>query len=394
MTAEPETRASTRQTWHIITSEFPPVLGGVSAYVARFAGALTAAGHPVVVWCPGYDDASETTGAGVTVRRALGAHGLGDLARVDRELSAHESPRRLLLQWVPHGFGWRSMNVALCLWLLKRAVVNGDSVEIMVHEPFHELTGSARQRLAGLVHRAMTVILIRAASRVWVSTPRWQERWRKYDLSRRVAFAWLPIPSSVEPRSAAPRGAPQRGARKLVGSFTGRARSRRDGRVAALEPVVARLMTEAPDVDLLLIGVNSTEVRDEIAGVHEALGARIHATGPLDDEALSGALDSCDVLVQAYPDGVTSRRATLVTALAHGVPVVTNDGPNTEPFWRESGALCLVPAGDPGAVVAATRRLIDMPEERERLRAGARHLYARTFHLDRSVAAVVGERER
>ena len=391
MTHEAPAGGSPGQTWHIITSEFPPVLGGVSAYVARFAGALATAGHRVVVWCPGHDGASETTGAGVTVRRALGTFGLGDLARVDRELSTHESPRRLLLQWVPHGFGWRSMNVALCLWLLKRAAVNGDGVEIMVHEPFHELTGSLRQRLAGLVHRVMTIILLRAASRVWVSTPRWQERWQKYDLSRRVAFGWLPIPSSVEP-GAGPAGA-RRGARRLIGSFTGRARSRRDSRVAALEPVVARLMTEAPDVDLLLIGVNSTAVREEIAGAHATLGSRIDATGPLDDAALSGALDACDVLVQAYPDGVTSRRATLVTALAHGVPVVANDGPNTESFWRESGALCLVPAGDPDAVVAATRRLIDTPEERERLRAGARRLYAQTFRLDRSVAALAGERE-
>ena len=47
------------------------------------------------------------------------------------------------------------------------------------------------------VHRVMTIILARAASRIWIAIPDWERRWRPYALGRDVPFAWLPIPSSL-----------------------------------------------------------------------------------------------------------------------------------------------------------------------------------------------------
>ena len=43
------------------------------------------------------------------------------------------------MQWVPHGFGYRSMNLGFCLWLRPRAR-SGDQVELMVHEPYLEFS--------------------------------------------------------------------------------------------------------------------------------------------------------------------------------------------------------------------------------------------------------------
>ena len=38
-----------------------------------------------------------------------------------------EAPRRLFVQWVPHGFGYKSLNMPFCLWVWRRAR-GGDSV--------------------------------------------------------------------------------------------------------------------------------------------------------------------------------------------------------------------------------------------------------------------------
>ena len=87
-------------------------------YTGQLARALAAAGDDVHVWCPG---GARPVARGVSVHAALGSHVAADLRRVDAQLDACPGPRRLLVQWVPHGFGYRSMNLWFCLWLARRA---------------------------------------------------------------------------------------------------------------------------------------------------------------------------------------------------------------------------------------------------------------------------------
>ena len=56
-------------TWHIITGEYPPVLGGVSDYSHLVAEALAGAGDDVHVWCPRSPELDARNG--VTVHRRL-----------------------------------------------------------------------------------------------------------------------------------------------------------------------------------------------------------------------------------------------------------------------------------------------------------------------------------
>src|SRR5262249_40403033 len=157
------------------TSEYPPQCGGVSDYTANLARALAAAGEEVHVWCPPAGGRSDCPG--ITVHASLGRIFPGDLFRVSAELDAYPGPRRLLVQWVPHGYGWRSMNVPFCLWLNQRARRRGDCLELMVHEPFLAFReGSALQDAVAAVHRIMTVLLLSAAPRVWLSIPEWESR--------------------------------------------------------------------------------------------------------------------------------------------------------------------------------------------------------------------------
>ncbi len=193
-----------RKALHILTPEYPPTRGGVAAYTQLVARALAQAGEDVHVWCP--PAAHREPEDGVHVHSELGEFRAGDLDRTGRLLDRFEPPCRLIVQWVPHGYGFRAMNIHFCCWLWKRAR-GGDQVELMVHEPYLAFwEGTWRQTAAAVVHRAMTVVLLRAARRVWVAIPAWESKWKPYALGRPIPFMWLPI-SSVLPCPEGPGGA-------------------------------------------------------------------------------------------------------------------------------------------------------------------------------------------
>ena len=125
--------------WHIITGEFPPASGGVGDYSSAVAAGLAAAGDAVHVWCPA-SAGPPVHISGVQVHAVAGTWGRGDLARVDSALNLTPAPRRLLVQWVPHAFGMRSLNVGFCRWLRRRGR-SGDCLEVMVHEPVPRIRG-------------------------------------------------------------------------------------------------------------------------------------------------------------------------------------------------------------------------------------------------------------
>src|SRR5262249_24483488 len=152
--------------WHLITGEYPPQPGGVSDYTRLLAAGLAAAGSEVHVWCPSAPSPARHR-TGVTVHRQLGQLGPSHLARVGRQLDRFPRPRRLLVQWVPHAYGWQSLNVAFCAWLLYRARICRDDVQVMVHEAFLSFAGTWRQWAAATVHRFMTLLLLGAARLVW-----------------------------------------------------------------------------------------------------------------------------------------------------------------------------------------------------------------------------------
>lgn len=373
---------------HMITGEYPPTPGGVADYTAEVSAALVRARVPVHVWCPG-DAPAETMERGVSVHRVLGALSAVGLERAGAMLDMYVAPRRLLVQWVPHAFGQRALNVGFCRWLSSRAR-KGDHVEIVVHEPFLPLALRLRHLAAAIVQRAMTAILLRAASRVWVVTPAWEASWRPYSFGRSVPFTWLPEPASIPVTGDAaaatavrarigPAGTMIAGAFSCGGGFASR----------VLGSVAPAVLDHHPPSTLLLIGAGSTVTRDRIVAQDPSLAERVRATGALDGAAVSAHLAACDLVVQPYPDGICTRHSSAMTVLAHGVPMVTTAGVFTEPVWRESGAVILAPAGDADALVAATGRLLAEPDCRAALRRRALALYDARFDVRHTAATLM-----
>jgi hypothetical protein len=101
----------------------------------------------------------------------------------------------VLIQYVPHAYGWKAMNLPFVAWLLTQ---RRRPLWIMFHEVAYPIEPGqpCSHRLLALVTRAMVRVLLRAASRVFVSIPAWEPVLRQLGLRGR-APVWLPIPSNL-----------------------------------------------------------------------------------------------------------------------------------------------------------------------------------------------------
>ena len=372
--------------WHIVTSEYPPQLGGVSDYVIQVASGLAGRGHTVHVWAPP-DRAPRAPTPGVELHEELGAFSRADLDRTDREMNRSPTPRRILVQWVPHGYGFRSMNVGFCLWILRRARRHGDTVDLMVHEAFLPFKRRAwKENAAAAVHRLMTIILLRAAKRVWYTIPAWERLWRPYTLGRTIPFRWLPMPSTVpiehDPlKTARVRSRYSTAGGRLVGHF---GTFGRDLTELLLEILVS-LPGDGVPYDLLLIGPRGETARDALIARRPDLAGRVHVTGPLRASEIPPFINACDVMLQPYTDGVTTRRTSFMAGLALGRPTVTTLGFSSEPFWRDTRAAVFGNPNDPAGLALAVTRLLADDDERGRLSAAARALYDERFAIRHTI---------
>src|SRR5205814_567247 len=178
-----------------------------------------------------------------------------DLRRVNALLNGCPAPRTLLVQWVPHGYGWRSLNVAFAMWLAGRALA-GDSIELLVHEPYLEVSMHPARLAAALVHRAMLIVAAASAHRIFVSTPSWIPAVRPYALWRQ-SIEWLPVPAPLLPVRdptgvAETRRALAPGRRPLVGHFSSFSPLITD----LLQPAAERLLRDT-GAHILLLGHGS-----------------------------------------------------------------------------------------------------------------------------------------
>lgn len=375
--------------WHVITGEYPPQIGGVSDYTFGVAAGLASQGDEVHVWCPVCPAAAQPQAEGVVVHRELGVVARPDLRRVGALLDQFPAPRRILVQWVPHGYGYQSMNVEFCRWVWNRAARHGDSVEIMLHEPYLQFGRNWRQIAVALVHRLMTILLLRAACKVWISIPEWEQRWRPYALGRRVPFQWLPIPSGI-PVVDNPGGV-QTVRRRYAsgdGMLIGHFGTYGWPITSLLEPILYALSDQSAHQTVLLMGMRSEEFREELIRKKPRLARLIQATGELSAEDLSCHVAACDLFIQPYPDGVSTRRTSFMASLSHGKPIVTTTGALSEPLWAEAGVLALAPASDVEAFVSLVRRLRADAGERDRLGRAAQKLYQERFDISYTITAL------
>jgi glycosyltransferase involved in cell wall biosynthesis len=365
--------------WHIITGEYPPQPGGISDYTRLVARELANVGDEVEVWAP---ECLQPQGAepGIQVHRLPGHFGPRALAIMDRAI-AGANDERVLVQYVPHAFGFKAMNLPFSYWLYARRRWN---ITVMFHEVAFQrrMVQSIRHNVLGEVTSVMAAFVAGSARRIFVSCLAWEEQLHTL-IDSMKKIEWLPVPSNVPTvgtdTSEAIR---ERYAATgfLVGHFGTYGVKIRDYLQVALPELL-----QDRRVSVVLLGRGSSSFREALVRRHSAIAATLRAADELPLEDLSCHLNACDLMIQPYPDGISTRRTSAMAALSHGRPVVSTRGSLTESLWVESKAIATTPSDEPVALAALAASLLDNPSERKRLGLAAASLYEARFHLRHTI---------
>jgi glycosyltransferase involved in cell wall biosynthesis len=108
----------------------------------------------------------------------------------------------------------------------------------------------------------------------------------------------------------------------------------------------------------------------------------------MDAAAVAAHLSACDLLLQPYIDGISTRRSSAMAGLALGVPIATSAGEASEPIWAESGAVALAATPSMANLIATVELLLADAAELAELRARGRSLYQNRFDLRFTIEAL------
>jgi glycosyltransferase involved in cell wall biosynthesis len=274
----------------------------------------------------------------------------------------------VLLQYNPFGYG----RAGFAPWLIRDAVVLRRRYRVplalMVHEAWIDIS-DARSLVIGAYQRLQLRALLRLADVVLASTEALVE-----DLGDRAIHA--PVASNITPvaipaaaaraRLGLPDGA-------LVIALFGRGHPTRAlGHAEAA--IVGLAGAHGPErVTVLNLGAGAPPIAVPV-------GVDVQSPGRLDADEVSLRLRASDMMLLPLVDGLSTRRTTLMAALAHGVPLFGLRGAKTDRVLVDHPqAVSLTPVHDVGGYVRAAVALAADRERLRRLGESGRRLYVEQF---------------
>ena len=307
----------------VLFPTLPLALDGIGDYTVRLSSALAPSAH-VRILSAGAEAAPVE---GVEVRRAFTSGSLTGLKGLVETIAA-DPPDWLLLQYNPFSWGHWGFNPLLpeVLQRVKRSHPNL-RLAVMVHEPFVPAR-TWQFAIMTLWQRWQLWRLGHVADVVFFSIEAWAKRFSAWFDQTPVYH--LPIGSNIpvegEGRGEARRrlGVEDRFVLGLFGSA-----STQEG-LPYVRSAFEAVVEQDPAAVLLYVGPDGRKVEESLEGLP------VRNLGKLPAPDVSSAFRAMDMYVAPFPDGVSTRRGTVMAALAHGVPVASLSGPLTDSVFTAS----------------------------------------------------------
>lgn len=373
---------------HLVTAHYPPFAGGVADYCQQVAVGVAAARRQVHVWTAG--DAPNESAQNPAIHRIGRVFDAAALGRLSEALDHSPAPRRLLVQYVPHMYGFKAMNVAFTRWVRRRGEL-GDRVEVMFHEvayPF--VKWPPHHNLLAAVNRRMAKHLTQQAAKVYISTESWRKLLEPLTPPQ-TPIIWLPVPSNV------PACGDETAAAKLRdhllpnsnGVLLGHFGTFGDAISRLLESILPAVLEALPKASCLLLGRGGGRWRTAFLRRHPQFADRLVATDGLEGHVLASHIAACDLMLQPYPDGVSTRRGTAMAALANGRAMLTNTGCLSETIWPNSNAILEATSLSPHDWASIATKALGDSGFREQVSRNASELYQTQFAITNTVEALL-----
>jgi len=359
----------------LISGEFPPMQGGVGDYTRELGRAMAILGHDVML-LTSVNAADAEQSADFRIFPIIEGWGR-PFWRSANAFFAQESADVVNIQYQTAAYG---MKPAINL-LPGRMQFQGSKKPIMV-VTFHDLLVPFLFRGAGPLRRWVTDVLARRVDGVIATNEEDAASLdeRAPDTPRRL----IPIGSNIAPAALdefdrqAWRDHWGITADQLALSYFGFLNQSKGGE--ELIEALGKLVAGGRDAKLIMIGgkVGASDPTNMayLSRVEQLIGrlgleGRVIWTGYLPDREVTATLKASDVCVLPYRDGVSTRRGTLMAALAHGLPIVTTTPRMPLAQFRDGENMLLVPPENPDAIAGAVSRLADDTTLREQVGAGA-----------------------
>lgn len=355
--------------------------GGVGAYTAELAHALTSAGVRVSVVTTQQAQTPLYQATPVVIYPVIGRWGARIWQQIPH-LAQQIGATWLHVQYQTAAFAMNpAINLAPDQW---RRYAKRHAYPLQVAWTYHDLLVPYLFPKAGTRLRRWVTLRPVQTSQLVIATNEgdYQELAAATGSATRLK---IPIGSNIQIHEAAPEvratGSSRRVYRDqplLLGYFGFLNRSKGG---LTLVRTLHTLVGQGYDAHLLMIGekVGASDPTNyaylqEVEALIQQLGLveRVQWTGHLADAEVSYALQRVDVLLMPYVDGASLRRGTLMAGLAHGCAIVTTTPQSPLPELVDGRDLFYVPPEAPQLAANAVLRLANEPDLRQALQASAR----------------------
>ena len=385
----------------LVTGEFPPQIGGLGDYTHYLATALAEAGaqaniltaadaQPAKTSSPPHQDALP-----YQLSHSINGWGRGLFTGVERHIERLQ-PQVVHIQYQTGAYGMQPAINLLPRWLRWRRP------DLRVVTTFHDFRDPYLFAKAGPLRRWVTRRLAQDSHGVILTNHDDDHALMALGRSSKPnTVAHIPIGSNLPTRTPTPEE--RVAARRQLGA---EAEDYLLGYFGLLHPTkgvetlieaLKLLHSDGLPASLVMVG-GQDDVGGESgyrAAIQRTIAAAglaqfVHWTGYLPPQHAASMLSAVNCCVLPFADGASLRHGSLIATLALGAPLVTTRpsgaaaavGAMTHlPELQDDVHCRLAPQGSAEQLAAAIKRLLQSPEERQRLSCGALE-FARAFTWD------------
>lgn len=367
----------------ILSGPMPPRISGVGDHTVKLAEELRRQGHEVAIWT-----------AEQTARKIVGIPVYFAKQPWDKEalqvLFSQLQELRfevLIIQYTPQSIAPRTLGVSLAFPLLLARFKF--EVKIPVVTFFHEMNYpvglSLRGILIGLPHFVQMIGMVCLSDLSLFTTESFLRKARTLlPFSKRLD--WLPVGANVEPNAAEKIGFSVRkfkekygleGTRWVLLHFGGLHPTHLyKEMILALKKVNETF--GARSACLVCVGIDQSQLEREMIRLELPL-ENILGTGVLPAAEVSAWMAVSELILAPFLDGVSTRRGSVMSALAHGKPVLTTWGESTQGETSWSKICSGVSVGDRSAYPECAVSLLSDSVALAKLSESARKAYEQQF---------------
>ena len=296
--------------------------------------------------------------------------------------------RRLRSAIAPERVDWAVLQVTHLMWsrrgiplgalVVARALRGaGVRVAVVIHDPGGFPGSRVRDRIRRAGQYRVMRALLRTAERTFVTVAPERASWMS--MAEQARACLLPVGPNILPESG--RSDRRGDSPPFTVAVFGVTEGQVSHEAATIAAALTRLSREIGKVKLVTVGRGTREAAPLLRNLVENAGVEVVVRGIAPAPEVSETLARADALLFARAP-VSSRRTTVVAAIAHGLPVVGFDGSETAWPITEAGVVLCEP-GDVNALATSLARLARDAEWAGSLRDRNVKAYVKHFAWER-----------